>query len=214
MSDADLSGEELISLIWSFFSREILISGGDPVLDRVAMKGFLSSGRLTTFSCGGRPVYPILRCPSCGASDLETMGAWIHRRCGSVTYEEGSCPRCGRVPEGELVPIGPVYRCRSCGSIVNYPLVETPCGDPSIDTYVAYRLTDRGRRIISRLRDALDNLEGPKVLMTRLNGVRVEALLLRGPVALIIRTEDEFQRARERELTGMGLRVGFLRLEV
>ncbi len=205
----DLTGEELITFVWSFLNREDIITGENDVLERVAGKGLLTSERVTTFSCDG-PTYAILKCPSCGASDLEAMEAWIHTPCGSVTYERDACPKCGPIAGEELVSIGPVYRCRSCGAIVTYPTVETPCGRPFIDSFVRYRLTGRGRELIGKVRGKLERLPDPKVVLADLKVTRVEALLLDGPTGVILRTEDGYQRKREEKIAELGLKIKIL----
>ncbi len=209
MLGVDLPGEDLITFIWSFLNREEVITGKNDVLERVVGEGLLTSERVTTFSCDG-PTYAILKCPSCGASDLEVMEAWIHIPCGSVTYERDACPRCGPITGEELVSIGPVYRCRSCGAIVTYPTVETPCGHLAIGSFVRYRLTGRGRELIEKIRRELEGLPDPKIVLADLKVTRVEALLLDGPTGVILRTDDEYQRKREEKLSRLGLKIKIL----
>ncbi|MDK2383300.1 MAG: hypothetical protein QI199_00640 [Candidatus Korarchaeota archaeon] len=211
MFGVDLRGEDLVTFVWNFLNREEVIMGKNDVLERVAGKGLLSSQKVTTFSCDG-PTYAVLKCPSCGASDLEEMEAWIHVTCGSVTYEKGVCPKCGPVSGKELVSIGPVYRCRSCGMIVTYPTVETPCGHLTIGSFVMYRLTEEGKDIIGKVRRELERLPDPRIVLADLKVTRVEALLLDGPTGVILGTNDEYQRRRERELSELGLRIRILEI--
>ncbi len=209
MLDVDLPGEDLITFIWSFLNREEVITEKNDVLERIAGEGLLTSERVTTFSCDG-PTYAILKCPSCSASDLEAMEAWIHIPCGSVTYERDACPRCGPITDEELVSIGPVYRCRSCGAIVTYPTVETLCGHLAISSFVRYRLTGKGRELIGRIRRELEGLPDPKIILADLKVTKVEALLLDGPTGVIMGTNDEYQRKREEELSKLGLKIKIL----
>lgn len=203
----ELSGEELISLAWNFLKGDVKISLKEASLDRVASKGYLYYEDITTFACDG-PTYAILRCPSCGASELTQMDAWLHAECGSVTYEEGRCPKCGSVGRDELISIGPVYRCESCGEIVNYPLVDTICGRLKLKKYRMYMLTGRGNRLMSRIREALDGLPEPKALLVELSGVKMEALLLQEvPRGVILRSNDRYQEVREGMLRRLGLDV-------
>ncbi len=206
----DLTGEEIINLIWNFLNKEELITKENGTLERIARAGFLISERVTTFSCNG-PAYVFLKCPSCGASDLKEMEAWIHVPCGSVTYERNVCPKCGVVRGEELVSIGPVYKCGSCGSIVTYPTLETPCG-LNVDGFTRYRLTDEGRAFIGEIRRKLEELPDPKMILADLKVVRVEALLLDGPTAVILETDDEYQRKREEKLSKLGIKIEVLKV--
>ncbi len=211
MLGVNLRGEDLVTFIWNFLNREEVITGKNDVLERVAAKGLLTSQRVTTFSCDG-PTYAVLKCPSCGASDLEVMEAWIHVPCGSVTYERSACPKCGSVTSEELVPIGPVYRCRSCGAIVTYPTVETPCGHLTIGSFVMYRLTEEGKDLIRKVRGELERLPDPKIILADLKVTRVEALLLDGSIGVILGTNDEYQRSREGKLSELGLKIKILEI--
>lgn len=207
LSADELSGEELVSLAWNFLKEEVKISVGDTNLDGAARKGYLSHEEITTFACDG-PAYAILRCPSCGASELTQMDAWLHASCGSVTYEEGRCPKCGPVGRKELISIGPVYKCGSCGEIVNYPLIDTACEELKLKRYRVYRLTQRGNHLMSRIRNALEDLPEPKVLLIEVSGIKMEALLLQGvPKGVILKSDDRFQETREGRIRELGLDV-------
>jgi len=109
----EISESILSTLVWEFLAKgldEVIKLGADPLLEEAVNQGYLSSRNYTVFICNGKPSFVVLKCPNCGESDLESIGAWIHERCGSISYEQGKCPSCGKVNESEMVYVGPVYR--------------------------------------------------------------------------------------------------------
>ncbi len=199
-------------LIWEFLANNTdEIIKLDPSLDDLVGDGYARREEITTLVCDGRPTYTILKCPKCGGSNLEPMGAWIHAKCGSVSYKESMCPKCGAVNPSEMIYIGPVYRCRDCGAIVNYPLVSTLCNEIKLRKAFIYRITEKGKSIIKRVERLLEKLPDPKAKFIRIGNLKVEALIIEpnGVKAIILSSRED---TRGKALEEMGISVELIQI--
>ncbi len=194
-------------LIWEFLARnrnEVIKLNREPSLDALVEDDYVEREEITTFVCNGEPAQVMLKCPSCGGSNLEPLGAWIHTKCGSVSYEEGTCPRCGHVPPEDMVYIGPVYRCRNCGAIVNYPLIDTACSELRLGKAFIYRITEKGERFLRNVEEVLEDLPDPKVMFATVGDLRVEALVVYpGDIKAVILSSGEDERRGKLERLGI-----------
>jgi len=209
VSIVGLSGPSFTSLLWEFLregKESVVRVKEDPLLEEAAYMGYLVTEEATTFVCGERPTYLILKCPKCGKSSLETIGAWIHVGCGAVSYAYRTCPNCGEVGMDEMVEIGPVYRCLACNEIVNYPEIVSPCTTLKVSRIKIYRLTEEAHLLLNNVSHILANLPEPNVKFLEIGGVKVEALLIKEGTAILIGNEDRnYHRDRATKLECLGL---------
>ncbi len=209
-----MRADDVKELIWEFLVQdtdEVIRLERDSSLDNLVKDRYAKREEITTLTCNGKPAYAVLRCPKCGGSDLESMGAWIHVRCGSISYKEGVCPKCGIVDPSEMVYIGPVYRCRNCGALVNYPLISTVCDEMKLGKIFIYRITNEGREIIREVERIVESLPNPKVKFIRIGDLRVEALIIgqRGVKTVILSSGED---SRKESLERIGINVETIRI--
>lgn len=203
-----LSGPSFTSLLWEFLreEKESVIGVEDPLLEEAVDMGYLVAEEITTFTCGKKPIYLILKCPKCGKSSLDTLGAWIHTRCGTVSYNYETCPNCGKVSTDEMVEIGPVYRCLACGEIVNYPEIASPCTRLKTSRVRIYKLTEEARLLLDNVGHILASLPEPNAKFLEIGGVKVEAFLIKEGIAILIGNEDrDYHRDRATKLECLGI---------
>ncbi len=203
-------------LIWEFLAynrEEVMKLDREMSLDALVENGYIEREEVTTLTCNGKPTNVMLRCPNCGESNLEPLGAWIHTKCGSVSYKEGTCPRCGDVLPDDMVYIGPIYRCGKCGAIVNYPLIDTSCGEIRPDKAFIYRITEKGRKFLGYVKEILKSLPEPKAMFVMIGNLRVEALITypRNVRAIILSSGED---ARKRKLENLGIKVELIRISL